>query len=48
MVGSWPCLQILDMGRCEWQLQTLAYYDMKTITAIKSFKVHAFEGIFLS
>ncbi len=39
LVWSKPCLQILELV-CKWMaLQTLAYYGMATITAVKSFVV---------
>ncbi len=37
-----PCLQILDEGGGEWQ-NTLAYFNMATVRAIKSFIVQALK-----
>jgi hypothetical protein len=40
----YPYPQILDYVGGEWQCQTLAYYDMATIMAVKSFIVQVPEA----
>ncbi len=42
VVGSQPCPHILDQCVTEWHWQnTLPYWDIAAITAIKSFIIHA-------